>query len=290
MAGIAILFGIWPDRYQSDSTRTYPYDPGYRLNQRLLAFIVGIVTLFLPIVMLIGAKFNCLYESISHFYYAQFLGGVFIAALVFIGTFLIAYRGESKRENHLATIAGICAISVALIPTDGRGCEEKEFSGRALADFIGGGTDAFVKVVNTTRAESGLKENPFFELFSGADFIHGISAALLFAFLAWFSFFVFTRVVEKRHLDDKGKLTPQKRNRNIIYIASGIVIVVSMFAIVIGHFFFSDWWNLNNLTFWFESIALWAFGVSWVVKGQFFGAALCDKEIEADHQGRAGGK
>ncbi len=227
--------------------------------------------------MLIGVIFGtCLYDSISHFYYAQYLGGVFIAALVFIGTFLLAYRGESARESRLATMAGFCAISVALFPTNGRGCEEKDFSGRALADFIGGAGDAFVTVVNTTKEISGLKENPFFELFSGAEIIHGVSAALLFAFLAWYSFFVFTRVIDKVHLDDDRNLTPQKRNRNRIYRASGIVIVVSMAAIVIGHFFFGDWWNLYNLTFWFESIALWAFGVSWMVKGQFFGAALLD--------------
>ncbi len=277
MADTVSLFEMGPGRYQPDSSHTYSYDPGYTLDQRLLAFFVGLVALTLPIVMLIGYAFGtCLYDSISHFYYAQYLGGVFIAALVFIGTFLLAYRGESARESRLATMAGFCAISVALFPTNGRGCEEEKFSGRALADFIGGGKDAFVTVVNTTKEISGLKENPFFELFSGAEIIHGASAALLFAFLAWYSFFVFTRVIDKVHLDKDGNLTPQKQNRNRIYRASGIVIVVSMSALVIGHFFFRNWWDLYNLTFWFESTALWAFGVSWMVKGQFFGAALLD--------------
>lgn len=280
MADTVRLFEIGPGRYQPESSHTYSYDPGYTLDQRWLAFLVGLVALNLPFVMLIGVIFGtCLYDSISHFYYAQFLGGVFIAALVFIGTFLLAYRGESARENSLATIAGFGAISVALFPTDGRGCDKGTFSGRALADFTGGGTDAFVSVINTTeetREILDLKENPFFELFSYAEFIHGASAALLFAFLAWYSFFVFTRVIDKVHLDDDRNLTPQKRNRNRIYKASGIVIVVSMSAIVIGHFLFSNWWDIYNLTFWFESTALWAFGVSWIVKGQFFGAALVD--------------
>ncbi len=277
MADTVSLFEMGPGRYQPDSSHTYSYDPGYTLDQRWLAFFVGLVALNLPIVMLIGVIFGtCLYESISHFYYAQYLGGVFIAELVFIGTFLLAYRGESARENLLATIAGFCALSVALFPTDGRGCDKDTFSGRALADFIGGGTDAFVTVVNTTKEISGLKENPFFELFSGAEIIHGASGALLFAFLAWYSFFVFTRVIDKVHLDDERNLKPPKRNRNRIYRTSGIVIVVSMSAIVIGHYFFSNWWNFYSLTFWFESIALWAFGVSWMVKGQFFVDALLD--------------
>ena len=276
MADTVGLFEIGSGRYQPDSSYTYSYDPGYTLDQRRLAFFVGVVALTLPIVMLIGYILGtCLYESISHFYYAQFLGGVFIAALVFIGTFLLAYRGESARESRLATIAGISAIFVALFPTNGRGCDESTFSGRALADFKLEDVTKFVKVIQTT--EEIPSENPlFFELFSGAQYLHGGGAALLFAFLAWYSFFVFTRVIDKVHLDDDRNLTPQKRNRNRIYIASGIVIVVSMSAIVIGHFLFSNWWNIYNLTFWFESTALWAFGVSWMVKGQFFGAALLD--------------
>ena len=274
MADTVSLFEMGPGRYQPDSSYTYSYDPAYTLDQRWLAFCVGLVALFLPIVMLAGGIYGCLYDSISHFYYAQFLGGVFIAALVFIGTFLLAYRGESARESKLATWAGFFALSVALFPISGRGCEEKEFSGRALADFTDGGTDAFVTVVKTTGKIS-VQDNPIFELFSYAEIIHGLSAAGLFAFLAWYSFFVFTRIIDKVHRDNDGNLTPQKRNRNRIYRASGIVIVISMSAIVIGHFFISDW-NSYNLTFWFESTALWAFGVSWMVKGQYFVAALLD--------------
>ncbi len=271
------LFETGPDRYQPDCSHTYSFDPGYTLVQRRLAFFIGLVALCLPLVMLLGVLFGtCQYDSISHFYYAQFLGGVFIGALVYLGTFLLAYRGESPRENRLASMAGICAMSVALFPTSKRGCEETVFSGRALPEFTGGGTDAFVQVVNTTRAISGLDVNPLFQLFNHAEVVHGISAAVLFTFLAWYSFFVFTRVVGSTHLDADGTLTPQKRRRNIIYRASGIVILVSSAAIVIGHFFFSDWWNSHNLTFWFESFALWAFGISWVVKGQFFVTPLLD--------------
>jgi len=274
------LFETGQGRYQPDPKFTYSDgQPGYTLNQRWLALCVGMVALGLPIAMLIGAMRGvCLYDSISHFYYAQFLGGVFIAALVFIGTFLLAYRGESAPESRLATIAGAFAITVALIPTEGRGCNEDRFSGRALTDFsldiekLNSGEKIFVSV------EQASKENPFFQLFQYAEYIHGTSAALLFAFLAWYSLFVFTRVIDNKHLDEGGNLTSQKRNRNRIYVTSGIVIVASMFAIVIGHFCFSDNWDDYNLTFWFESISLWAFGISWMVKGQFWIAALIDNK------------
>lgn len=267
------VFETGQGRYQPDPNFTYSDGhPGYTLDQRRLAFWVGVVALGLPIVMLIGVITGaCLYDSISHFYYAQFLGGIFIAALVFIGTFLLAYRGENENESRLATIAGIGALFVALFPTNGRGCDLDEFSGRALADFTLEDAANFVNVIPASE------DNPFFELFRGSEIIHGTSAVLLFAFLAWYSFFVFTRVIDKIHLDDDGKLTSQKRNRNRIYRISGTVIVASMFAIVIGHFLLRGGWNDYNLTFWFESFALWAFGVSWMVKGQFFGDALLDK-------------
>ncbi len=277
MTNIFGLFERGQGRYQPDPSFTYADDhPGYRLDQRRLAFFVGLIALGLPIVMLIGVLIRtCLYDSISHFYYAQFLGGVFIAALVFIGTFLLAYRGESARESRLATIAGISAIFVALFPTNGRGCDESTFSGRALADFKLEDVTKFVKVIQTT--EEIPSENPlFFELFSGAQYLHGVGAALLFAFLAWYSFFVFTRVIDNVHLKD-GNLTPQKRIRNNIYRASGVVIVISMAVMVIGHFFFPEDWNDNNLTFWFESLALWAFGFSWMVKGRFFDTLWLDE-------------
>lgn len=260
-------------RYQPDPTFTHSDDhPGYTLDQRRLAFFVGVVALGLPIVMLIGVQLGtCSYESISHFYYAQFLGGVFIAALVFIGTFLLAYRGESARESRLATIAGYGAIFVALFPTSGRGCDMLKFSGRALADFTLKSPDAIF--VESIQEKEG---NTFFELFSGAEYFHAGGATVLFAFLAWYSFFVFTRVIDKVHLRN-GDLTPQKEIRNKIYRASGIVIVVSIFAILIGFAFDFDWWNDYDLTFWFESLALWAFGFSWMVKGRFYDKAWLDE-------------
>jgi hypothetical protein len=275
MTKIFDLFEMGPGRYQPDPKFTYSDDhPGYRLDQRRLAFFVGLVALGLPIVMLIGwINGTCLYDSISHFYYAQFLGGVFIAGLVFIGTFLLAYRGESARENRLATIAGIGALFIALFPTSGRGCEKANFSGRALADFTLKKGDSFVEVIPAVEG------NTFFELFNGSAILHGLGATLLFAFLAWYSFFVFTRVIDNVH-GPEGSLTPQKRYRNKIYKASGILIVVSMLSILIGialdKFFKLNLWDFYNLTFWFESLALWAFGVSWMLKGRFLDKLLLD--------------
>ena len=220
---------------------------------------------------MIGTRFGtCFYDSISHFYYAQFLGGIFIAVLVFIATFLIAYRGENEGENVLATLAGICALGVALFPTEGRGCELNAFAGRALADFSRADNAQFVTVAAETAT------NSYFQLFPFASTLHFVSAALLFAFLAYYSFRVFTRVIPDEHRSEGAKLKPVKRTRNWIYYASGTVIVAAV-MIIFANFLYEvfsgrelAWWYRHNATFWLETAALWAFGVSWIVKGRFF--------------------
>lgn len=274
---MAMLFEKGPDRYQPDRTFTFNDDPGYTINQRRLASIVGVVAFGLPIILYIGSRLGtCFYDSISHFYYAQFLGSVFVAVLVFIATFLIAYRGENPAENLLATLAGICALGVALLPTEGRGCQLREFSGRALADFSLPENAEFVTIAAATKG------NSYFELFPVAGILHYLSAALLFAFLAYYSFRVFTRVIPDEHRSEGSKLRPAKWWRNGFYYFSGTVIVLVM-AVMFGKLIYDAvaqqelvWWDDINVTFWLETAALWAFGFSWAVKGRFFDFVFLD--------------
>lgn len=91
--------------------------------------------------------------------------------------------------------------------------------------------------------------------------IHFICASLFFIILACFSIFRFT-------LTEKGKSrTKQKVNRNIIYRACGVVMLVCLVSIVIFFKFFHDAGSGSHFVFWGETIALIAFGVSWLTKG-----------------------
>jgi len=123
--------------------------------------------------------------------------------------------------------------------------------------------------------------NSLFELFANAATWHFIAAAILFAFLAYYAFFVFTRVVDDQCGPD-GTPTPVKRSRNRIYYASGALILVSMAAMGLNALIDFPGWNDLNLTFWFEGLALWAFGLSWMVKGRFLGIALLDERDRQD--------
>ena len=91
--------------------------------------------------------------------------------------------------------------------------------------------------------------------------IHFASAAAMFFVLGYYSLFLFTK--------SRGAVTPEKRIRNRIYIGCGVAIVVCI--LLIGLYS----WLLTNTAvaalkpvFWLESLALWAFGFSWFVKGE----------------------
>lgn len=276
------IFQLGADRYKSSSTDAYA-----TIDQRSLAFFVGLVALGLPTIMLIGA-FNpilqtCYRDSISHYYYAPFLGSPFIGALVFIGTYMWVYKGEDKdgAEGRLATWAGIFAVGVALFPTSGFGCDATSFTARAIVSF---GPDPDQLDLIKVPAIDGLPDlAPYFRLTSFSATLHYLSATLLFSFLAWFALVVFTAVEPHQRKPD-GSLTRKKIIRNAFYIACGTVMILCIVAMALYAALSAwtsldlGWWERGKFTFWFEAIALWAFGLSWMVKGRFLGNFLEDAE------------
>jgi hypothetical protein len=93
--------------------------------------------------------------------------------------------------------------------------------------------------------------------------IHVICAISFFLMLAIFAYFVFTRPPLP-----KEQLEPRKRTRNQIYRACGVIIVVCLVLSPLLDWVLSD--DLRDQIhplFWLESIAIWAFSFSWIVKG-----------------------
>ncbi len=94
--------------------------------------------------------------------------------------------------------------------------------------------------------------------------IHLVSAVLFFLTLVYFSLFLFT----------KGSDSPseQKILRNKIYKICGFIILACVVLLIL--FFvlpqnFRDRLSDYKPLFWLESLALWAFGCSWLIKGEF---------------------
>jgi hypothetical protein len=102
---------------------------------------------------------------------------------------------------------------------------------------------------------------------SGVAFVRGVhvvAATAMFLTLAYFSLVLFTK--------SGGDPTPRKMQRNLVYRVSGWTILGCIALIAINGLFFRDT-ALADIkpVFWLESIALWAFGAAWFVKGEGLG-------------------
>jgi len=93
--------------------------------------------------------------------------------------------------------------------------------------------------------------------------LHYITAGIFFVVLSVMSIFLFTK--------SKGHKTPEKKKRNRVYIVCGIIMLVSVAGIPIDSI--SVVHNkISSLkpTLILETVALLAFGFSWLTKGEFF--------------------
>ena len=101
---------------------------------------------------------------------------------------------------------------------------------------------------------------------SGNNFVrtlHFVSAVALFLMLSYFSLYLFTKTKAG------GTPTPEKKTRNKIYVACGVIILACIALIAIYNALLGDT-SLADIkpVFWLESLALWVFGVSWFIKGE----------------------
>lgn len=93
--------------------------------------------------------------------------------------------------------------------------------------------------------------------------MHFVFALLLFTVFIVFSMYLF------RKTDPNGIRTKQKDKRNKVYLACGIIIIACIAGIALSMLAFETAASQYHLVFWFESVALIAFGFSWIVKAEF---------------------
>lgn len=92
--------------------------------------------------------------------------------------------------------------------------------------------------------------------YSALGYIHLTAAGLFFITLSAYSYFWFT----------KGNLNnPMKVYRNKVYKTCAVIMVFSIISILIMRLLKI---SFPNSTYWFETLALLAFGISWLVKGE----------------------
>jgi hypothetical protein len=92
--------------------------------------------------------------------------------------------------------------------------------------------------------------------------IHYSSAAVLFGLLAVFCLFLFTRV------DRRKRVTERKHVRNRIYRACGIVIAAAGVVALASNLLSDATYDRYKPLLICEALAVFAFGVAWLVKGE----------------------
>ena len=110
-----------------------------------------------------------------------------------------------------------------------------------------------------------VKEGPY----NWQAWVHLTCAGFFFLILALFSLFLFTK--------KDSSPSRQKLRRNKIYITCGSIMVACTCGILVFLGFFSKSFPQSTFVFWAETIALIAFGISWLTKG---GTLYPDKKIK----------
>ncbi len=237
----------------------------FELDSNGLSRWIGYCAFGLPFAMLYGVYIGwpfgkvCFAKSISHFYYTRGFGDIFVGILFFIAIFLYNFRGKKQIDTLCATLAGFFALGVALFPAAGAPCAYNNQQARILTDM-------------PDKVPGVLPDSFTASPWSG--YLHQGSAALLFLFLAWYSFYVFASDHQKaKYRTAQGGLTEVKILRNRIYRCCSYAILIAILAIaVLPKLVGGNWWDDNHLTFWFEALALASFGISWMVHGRTFDA------------------
>lgn len=200
---------------------------------------IGIGGMLLPLVLVLFSRKEenerIFDRSISDYYYSS-NGDVLVVLLSVLGVFLFTYRGYTLQEKILTSIAAISAIGIAFSPTATRGVNL--FS---------------IHIVNNkVPMIFGIER-------------HFLFAAIFFIAISIMSLVYFPRT-NKPSLVIDGRKT-QKAKRNLVYKICGWVMVVCVVILGVYFIFKPDVGNFP-VVFVFEVIAIEAFGLSWLTKGE----------------------
>ena len=215
------------------------YSTSFQVSHYTLRKWLGILGVTLPFVLWFGSRMlgqPTLAPSISHYYYSK-MTVYFTGVLCAFGLYLFAYRGYKKKndeyvsDNLVTNIAGFLAILTALIPTE---CCNIIYCG-----------------FHCTAANAPVNG-------SSQAIIHLMCAGAFLIIMGGLSIFKFTRInTDKRY----------KRQKRLAFIWCGGIVWAAIVFLVIDMFLLSEPLGYHDV-FWAETIALIAFGASWLIKSK----------------------
>jgi hypothetical protein len=211
-------------------------------NDQLIPFLwirrgIGLMGFLFPVILVLGNKLitgcDMIQRSISAYYHTP-MQTFFVAVLSVLAIFLFTYRGPNGEDSHWANLASVLCLGVAFFPTT-----TQELDPKCL------GWESYQMPVP-----------------------HLISAIGLFLVLGHFSLNLFTKTGATQ-----SEVTDMKIIRNRVYRICGYLMFGAMAAMVIlyvyEHFIIKTDIPFPYI-FFLEWLALWAFGTSWIVKGDWF--------------------
>ena len=205
------------------------------ISYKALRRLIGIMGILLPIINILG---GCLIakipvqQSISMYYYTN-MRDFFVGLMFVVSLFLITYKGYNTLDLIISIITGAAGLGVAIFP-----CFSELYIGQKVGIFQLSPETSFI--------------------------VHLTCAALFFVLLAFTSIFLFTQKHKNSSL-----VTPQKKRRNLVYIVCGILMLACVLGILICILILTKQQLYDSkIILIFESIALFSFGVSWLVKGE----------------------
>ena len=208
----------------------------YVLSYLALRKIVGFLGITFPVILILGAvAFGAckgFQDSISD-YHNTSMRDVFVGLLSAIPLFLFMYVAyDDIKDKIAAKVAGITGFMVAIFPDE---IDKNECAIQVLQNIP-----------------------------QWMATVHFISATIFFLTLAYFSIFLFTKSNQL-----KKDQTPAKKKRNLIYRVCGYIMIACILFLLLYFKVPVIKANLPQFTVLFlETIALWAFGFSWIVKGE----------------------
>lgn len=212
------------------------------LNLRLCIGVLGVA---LPFILRIGsAIFPPDPYSVSAYYYSA-MRNPLVASLCILGTFLLTYRGYDKLDSWITNVCGAATAGVALFPTSNPGFKPT---------WVGHVHPIAAGIALAGQALMALQFTQSTPRDKAARWPHDVKRmlrALIF------------RYAQQVHSDHDKKLT-----RNRIYSACAWVIIIGVVLTLVQNFWLDSVKAETQWMFWFESLSICSFGVSWLVKGK----------------------
>jgi hypothetical protein len=209
------------------------------------------------------AGFNALADAYAYLQKAVGLIAVTLPFVVAIGNLVAGGSGlkgsiSAYYYTHMGNyfVGSLFALGVFFLSYNYRPLPQYELDNllSTVASLMAVGVALFPTANDVDTATGGAKV---------VSTLHLVFAGVLFGLLAYFALFLFTKS------DAVGAMTAAKQHRNRLYRACGVVIVGALVLIGLAEAIQPprSW----HAVFFLESAAVIAFGVSWLVKGGFFG-------------------